>query len=236
MRFAKLTLACLLPAGIITGILASPSAHAQDFDFEDQTATFNSPPRSSRPGTLTSLEMTKDGETLTITRNGGVAFDIVSNTSNQSGKPTSYGTKSLDPFYNISSGNDAYFIGNFSTAVDSISLDFGDYGGDADTVTLNAYSGADGTGTLLASVSASVPGNSTFNFTTNSLALTAGGIESFTLASTSSNNLPNSLFYDNITVEQAGVPEPGSLALFASFGLIGAGFLARRRKQARTTA
>jgi hypothetical protein len=42
--------------------------------------------------------------------------------------------------------------------------------------------------------------------------------------------------FDNVVVNAAAVPEPGSIALLVGMGLSSAGFLARRRKQARKAA
>src|ERR1035438_7277443 len=114
------------------------------FDFEGFTPTFTSPADSTRTGALTSLVMNGGGLTVTISRPGGVAFDLVSNTGDQSGKPSSWGNVSLDPFFDPSNSG---WIVDFSVPVSSFSIQYGDYGQDSDTLTATAFAGVGGTGT-----------------------------------------------------------------------------------------
>src|SRR5689334_21775448 len=118
----------LLTFGLLLGSAFSPNAQADvlTFDLEKQTATFISPPAMGRTGVLTSLTIPNSGVTLTITRDKGSPFDIVSNTGNQAGKPASWGINSLDPFIEPSN----CWIFNLSQPVTAFSLQLGDYGED----------------------------------------------------------------------------------------------------------
>jgi hypothetical protein len=201
---------------LLLSLAGAFSAHAATiitFDLESSTATFSSPPSSSRPGALTSLLLTNSGVSLTITRQNGTAFDLVSNTGDQSGKPASWGNISLDPFFDPSNSG---WIFTFSQPVFGFSVQLGDYGQDADTATLTAYSGPSGTGTNLAS--------SLDNYSTQALpvfdtaSVAANGTMSVTLNGTSdSPGFNNSVFLDNIVLTMPSsvttVPEPRAATL-----------------------
>ncbi|MES2463666.1 MAG: PEP-CTERM sorting domain-containing protein [Armatimonadota bacterium] len=206
-------------------------AHASLFDFEDQTPTFTSPPNTSRPGSLPSLTMVKDGLQVTIFRNNTAFFDLVSNTGSQGNKPASYQSVSLDPFLNLS----GFFIATFSEAVTSISIDMGDYNGtaaspgDIDNLFLTAFSGVGGTGTQLAQATGTNDNAVlTAGFTSQTLVVSATGIRSIAFGG-GSTAFPNSVFYDNLNVTIAA-PEPSSLAFVLS--VIGtAGMVLRKRRK-----
>lgn len=214
--------------GLLVFLAALPAAAAVvTFDFEAQSPTFTSPPAGSRPGALTSLGITSSGLTLTITRESGIHFDLVSNTGNQTGKPAGWGTVSLDPFF-AESSNTAFIL-NFSAPITSFSVEAGDYGGDADTLVVQAFSAADLGGSLVGS--SSTPYSSSFPTITSGSA-GGGSILSVRLIG-GSPDFQNSMFYDNITVNTvggAGVPEPGSWLLVC--GSLGGLALMRLRRRA----
>jgi hypothetical protein len=227
VRRFVLRASCVL-AILLLSVVAGGAAQADtaNFNFEGQPATFTSPPQGVRPGALTSLTMTVSGLTVVITRPGS-RFDVVDNTAaNQGGKPAAFGARSLDPFFDI---NNTPFVANFSQDVSGISIDMGDYGGsELDTITLEAFSGLDGTGTLLGSTTTTCCGGEAFAFAT--LSVTVPGIRSIRFIGGSA-GFPNSVFYDNLVATFApavATPEPATIALFGT-GLIG--FAAKRRRR-----
>lgn len=185
------------------------AAGAVNFDFEDQTATATSfAPGVPRPGALTSLTMTKEAITATITRVGNKRFDIMDATAAGLPYGGGRGDNALDSFYDGSVGA---FIINFSVPLTAVSMDLGDYQpSDPDLLVLNAFSGLDGTGSLLGAASDSLPDFSGSGWLFRTLSLTGlsgaqsivvnGGVDSY----------PNSVFYDNLVVEP--VPEPTAIA------------------------
>jgi PEP-CTERM motif len=186
----------------------------QFFDFETQAGT------ESPVGALTSLSMTDAGLTMTIKRLGGTAFDIVDNVSSQAGKPASWGKRSLTPFIDATGGA---FVCDFSLGINFFTVEAGDYGADSDDITLEAWTGLGGTGTLIATAS---PTYGTSAFPT---VATGGGTIPGTALSIvmrgGSTAFPASLFWDNI--HATAVPEPASFAVLG----IGAVALLRRRKR-----
>jgi len=207
-----LTSASSLQAGIVT------------FDFESTPATFISPPDSSRPGALTSLGLSSSGLTISISRTNSTHFDIVDNNGNQAGKSASFGNRSLDPFF--SPGPNTGFIVNFSSALSAFQLSFGDYGQDAETLTLNAYSGLNGTGTVQSFVLASNDdscGGGACTWTTTALSF-FGTAQSVDFGSNSGQAL-----YTGIGVTPVPLPASGLLMLFGSAGL---GLFRSRRRAA----
>jgi hypothetical protein len=219
----------LMTFGLLLGSAVCPYAKAGivTFDLENQTATFISPPALGRPGALTSLAITSLGLTLSITREGGSPFDIVSNTVNQAGKPAGWGVNSLDPFIDPTTP----WIFNLSQPATAFSLELGDYGEDADTWTLQAFSGANGTGSLLASATGDY-GFQAFP-AINVPSVSAAGILSLKLIGGSDfPGFADSVFLDNIQVAApTAVPEPSAFMLLAS-ALLGTAMLGKRARVA----
>ncbi len=193
-------------------VAISSLSFGQIFDFESQAATGVS------SGGLTTLSMTNTGLTMTITRPGGTAFDIVDNVA-QPGKPGSWGNRSLSPFFNSSGGA---FILDFSTGIDFFTAEAGDYGADSDTISIEAWSGLGGTGTLIA-IAAPTYGTAAFPTIATGGGLIGGTALSIVLKG-GSPGFEDSLFWDNIQAT-AAVPEP------ASFAILGVGALALLRRK-----
>jgi hypothetical protein len=222
-----------IAAGAAVLALSAGTAQAQtiNFDFEDQANTWNPPP--ARPGALVSFPYAKSGLTLTISRNQTSPFDIVNNAnvSENQVKVAAFGARSLDPFV-VLAGND-FFIFNLSSPVSSITLDYGDYGGDTDTGTLTAFAGANGTGANLGSDSNTFSSSVATTFNTLTVTTGTNNISSFTVSSVGSSGFNQSIFLDNIRVTIAGAaaaPEPGTVALLAPLALIGITTARRRFK------
>jgi len=86
------------------------------------------------------------GVTVTISRVGGTPFDIVDNASlvSQQGKSASFGSRSLDPFFDTSP---SAFIFSFNTPIKIFSILAGDWGGyDTEIMALSGHNSSDGSG------------------------------------------------------------------------------------------
>ena len=200
--------------------LASPA-------FAD-TASFNFETKSTSSG-LTTLSDTSNGLTMTLTRPGGT-FGI----SNQSGNtglgfPVSWGARTLSPFENNSNTG---FLADFSAGVTGFGIEWGDYGADADLISIVGYDGVGGTGNIVFSATSTLPfTDSTFHSGSFSVSGIPTAARSVTFIG-GSVNFPNSLYWDNITATfETGVPEPTSWALML-LGFLGIGSVARRRRAA----
>jgi len=206
--------------------VASSNAMPIIFDLENQAQSgFNG-------GVLQSLVLTASTLSITITRPGTPSrFDIydVNDIQNPS-FPADWGVRSISPWF---SNAGTAFVATFDRPVKAFSIDMGDFGGDPDTLFLEAYSGVNATGSLLASTTTMLPqGGSLFTEASLSVALDQpliqsvrfrGGTEQFSTPF-GTFSIPNSVYYDNISVV---IPEPASLSLLA-----GAGMLALRRRRA----
>ncbi len=183
-------------------------AHADTitFDFEGESTT----------GFISSLSVTESGLTITVKHSPG-DFRVLDYTP--SSAPASFGDRSIGF---VTGGT---WTINFSSALSSVSIDFGDGGADADTGTLKAYSGLDGTGTLIGTdtdtLAANVKGSKT-------LSLSGTSIKSITFYSSGLADEEN-VAWDNLVASP--VPEPGTLALLG-LGMAGLGWHRRRKMKA----
>lgn len=161
------------------------------FDFEDLEADAN-----YQSGAIAILDDTKEGVTMTLTREGGVRFDLWDAVEAGYMIPPTWGRNCLSPFFG---DGDEMFVADFNGAVLSgFYCEFGDFGADFDCVVeLEAYDGPDGTGSLLATAS----GNWDGDFDDGGLALGlwvfADGIRSVKFVG-GSFSFPSSLFSDNL--------------------------------------
>ena len=207
MRIGVICVAFALAAGTVQADVL--------FDFEGESSTYLA---GAPTGSLTALTITESGLSVDISRTGGAGFDIVENIGGQAGKPASWGSFSLSPFFNQTT-NDG-FVFDFSQRLTMFSIETGDYGQDTDEVVLTAYDGADGTGAVVDVVNANW--DSGFPLL---LTLTGSGDIQSVVMTGGSASFPSSMFYDNIRATV--IPAPGA-ALLAMMGLPAVGWVKRR--------
>ena len=172
-------------------------------------------------GQSLSVQQTADGITLTIFRPGPTLVEIVDITQPANlGVPANFGNRTLSPFNNVG----PFFIGNFSSTVFNVGFDFGDFlNSDTDVMMLQAFSGPNGTGTLLGSISSApcCDVGAANVFEPHSIFLNVAGINSIVFRGGSA-SAPNSMYVDNFQANVVFVPEPSSFLLLGSalLGLI----------------
>jgi len=175
-------------------------------------------------GSYNPLVVSSGALTATITNSVGNV-----NVQNSGGGAPGWGTHQVLTS-NFAFPPGGYFQANFNQGLSSASIQFADFNQDSDTpVTLQAYSGLNGTGSLLDTDSAIWNASASFpNFGSLSV---ASGTPIQSIRFTGGGPFPNSLFWDNLQVNP-NVPEPMSMAIFG--GLAVAGLVGyRRRSQAK---
>jgi hypothetical protein len=112
-----------------------------------------------------------------------------------------------------------WYVATFSSAVNQVSVDLGDWDADADNLLLQAFNSSN---VLIASASAINPADVNGGLT---LSVSAPGIAYVLFNETSNPGFQGSIFFDNFTYN--AVPEPATLLLFGA-GLLGLGAAKRK--------
>jgi len=150
MRLKRFTIWAM--AAAMCGIVSDARATLITFDDLPATVTTEVPAATAsgfaavRTGALMSLQFIVDGVTVTVSREGGAQFDLVDNVSlvSQQGKSASFGSRSLDPFFDTSP---SAFIFSFNTPIKIFSILAGDWGGyDTEIMALSGHNSSDGSG------------------------------------------------------------------------------------------
>jgi len=160
------------------------------------------------------------GLSVTIERTSGASFDVINEnsvTNSSNSYPASFASQALSPFSDFDV--DDVFVATFSSIVEAVTIDAGDFAQDVDALNLSAYSNVAGTGTLLDADVGTFQGNLTNSGDNNpandpvTLAVSQQGIRSITFVGDGGVDFPNSVFFDNLTVTTA-IPEPAAGLLF----------------------
>jgi hypothetical protein len=212
MKLKLIALASLVSFGCLS------SADFSFFDFE------NEPGSTANATNLTTLVMSDGIITATLYRDSGAGFGIVDTSpfvNSNFDFPASWGARSLDPF---GATLDDWFVINFSQAISTFTIEFGDFGQDSDDIELEGYSGLDATGDLLESSSFSgYEGNMDLDGFGESISLGFGqtlqesGMTQFnSIRFRGGSDLQKqSVYWDNIGVDYEAVPEPATMAVLA---------------------
>ena len=218
-KIGQLVLASMFVA--LVGFSSATTALGDTVNFNFETLSTTS------GGSINTLGTSAGGLTLTLSRPGS-SFDIVDFTG---AVPASFGARTLSPFFHQDSNTP--FLANFSSAISSLSIDMGDFGGvdaDLDTLTMIAYDALDGGGNIISTATTTCCGGADPVFVFTTLTISGAGIRSVRFIG-GAGSTPNSVYYDNITATfgPAPVPEPATMMLLGT-GLIGVAAEFRRRR------
>ncbi len=181
------------------GTTCDGTQSATTFDFEELAL--------GGSGSFSTVVSTKNGLTLSVTRQDGANINIQNMNFNST--VPDFGTRTLSNFLGAmgATSSAAALVLNFSAPVSSASISFGDLGGfatddDDSPVVLTAFSGPNHTGTILATASVDYPITLGFTFQGNGAIRTAtvnvAGIQSLTISG--GGPFPGTLYFDNVIV------------------------------------
>ncbi|MCO8121263.1 hypothetical protein NHH03_05900 [Stieleria sp. TO1_6] len=215
-------LAFLVLSAVCAQAFAAPTIV---FDFESIDLQGNSNFPITGPISLTeqNLTMTISHENdleFAFNRRSGLAFNESFGFQAFSTFGDSMGQSRFDP---------GAFILDFDTAIESISVDMGDFGVEADNLLIQGFSSTGGTGLMIDEDTGFVPDINGFHFDT--VQISGTGIRSVRIIG-GSPDVPNSVFYDNITVELSAVPEPGTAVFLIALAAVSILTQTRRRRAA----
>lgn len=186
------------------------TAQASFFNFE-----------TAATGPHANLSFTDAGVTLALSQNAGV-FEVQDITG--FGGPASWGVRTLLP----ETSNPSVMIGNFSQPQAFVGIEAGDFFADTDTITMEAWSGLNGTGILLDTDFIVYPANLGLPGDIASLNVfetVLGSINSVRFFSIGAGGNSN-MYFDNMRTRSA-VPEPATIAILG-LGIVA---LVRRRRK-----
>lgn len=188
-------------------LVSAGSAQDATFDFEDQALVL----------LPDQVSFTNNGVTIEFNTAPDNELEILTSGS----FPPSFGARALfiRPEFNLPPTNT---IINFDGGAEGVRFNWGDFGGDQDQITFTSFTGANGTGTQVASDSFTFFGAFPDQVPTYELFSGSGTFGSIVISGLGFAGGP-SIYIDNIEVF---VPTPGALAAFAAGGLA---FTRRRR-------
>lgn len=216
----------LLTSGFL--VLATLSFAVDKWDFEYSDGVYTHAVGTGAPGGYTSQllsSITDLTHSLRLTRTSGAAWDMAGpdTLGNAGYLPASWGRGCFDPFAQASA-NDYMQAEFLSATYGSVSIDFADFGGDVDDITIEAWSGVGGS--LLSTATYNGYAFSTSNpITSVTVTVTSNSPIGMVRFRGGNSTFPNSMYMDNIVA--GPVPEPASiLALGAGLAVL----IKRKRK------
>jgi MYXO-CTERM domain-containing protein len=220
MKKGTAAAAALVGIGLLAG---GAAGDILVFDFEEFEGSENEE-------NLDFLELTsiRDDVEMTLYRTSGVGFTIWNTEDLPLQMPDEWGSRHLS---SLGDPSDDWFVAVFSRPMLSVSIEFGDLGGDLDDrIDLLAYSGEIDFGEMVDSTSGTW-GDRILGVDPPGV-MSVAGEESMPIdyvmfrGGSIDGGQPNSLFWDRMIVDTAPIPTPGALALLGVAAL----FIRRRRR------